>query len=296
MHWDNDMMHREIGDKLGVPRPTITRWFKLFGVSTQTHHRFTDKNLASWLYKTGKLKRKIRVKGPDRRIQGTKQNVNVDFFKRWSPEMAYVLGFFSADGGMFINSGGSKYLQFTSPDYEILLKIKRSLGAKQRISLKRKYQNCRKDCYLLQVGSKEMFADLRKLGFTPNKESTLIFPNVPDRYLCHFVRGNFDGDGCVTYGYYNRKDRPNKKYFYFQSKFACGSREFLEVLSSRLSARTNIGSGSICSKGKAWELLYSKKDTIELFNYMYDGTTSAKYLERKYNKFQKAFKILGDVV
>ncbi|MBU4457468.1 MAG: LAGLIDADG family homing endonuclease, partial [Candidatus Omnitrophica bacterium] len=64
--------------------------------------------------------------------------------------MAYILGFFAADGEMFINSEGSRYLQFTSTDYEILEKIRNLLLAKQKISLKKKSSKDHKDCYLFQ--------------------------------------------------------------------------------------------------------------------------------------------------
>lgn len=294
MHWDNDMMHREIGDKLGVPRPTITRWLKLFGVPTQTHHRFTDKNLASWLYKTGKLKRKIRVKGPDRRIQGTKQNVNVDFFKRWSPEMAYVLGFFSADGGMFINSGGSKYIQFTSTDKEILIKIKRLMDANHKIGIKKKNSSNLgwKECYLIQIGSKEMYNDLLKLGFTPKKDLTLKFPKIPNKYLGHFIRGYFDGDGSVSFGTYKRKSRNNKVTFYILTSFISGSKNFLSKLSKELHLIANINKGYLGRKSNnsGYQLSYSINDSKKLFRYMYGDISSIidYYLERKYNKFVKA--------
>ena len=97
MHWAEDMRHRDIGLLLNVPRATATKWFRHFQVPTQSCRRFTDKNLTSWLYKIGKLKKKPRYEGPDRRIQRTKAGVNVDFFKKWSPGMAYVLGFFAVD-------------------------------------------------------------------------------------------------------------------------------------------------------------------------------------------------------
>jgi hypothetical protein len=125
MHWLEDMKHRDIALNLHIPRTTVTKWFKRFRLPTQSCRRFTDRNLTSWLYKTGQLKKKIRYSGPDRRIQRTKGNLNVDFFKKWSTEMAYVLGYFAADGCMFINPRGSKYVSFTSTDREILEKVKR---------------------------------------------------------------------------------------------------------------------------------------------------------------------------
>ena len=55
-------------------------------------------------------KLKYYSKYSDNRIQRKIGNINVDFFKTWSSQMAYVLGYFCADGCMFVNSGGSKYI------------------------------------------------------------------------------------------------------------------------------------------------------------------------------------------
>lgn len=288
MHWTENMMHKEIGERLGIPRPTITRWFKLLNIPSQSCRRFTDKNLTSWLYKTGKLRKKLRYNGPDRRIQRTKGNVNIDFFKKWSPEMAYVLGFFAADGGMFINSGGSRYLQFTSTDREILEKIRTLLLAKQRIALKNKSSKNQKDCYLLQVGSKEMFNDLKFLGFTPKKELKVKVPNVPDRYFNHFLRGYFDGDGCISKCWYKKKDRKNKSYIVFLV-FASGSKKFLKKISEKLTEILSIGKGYFYRKGNGSWLRYGKRETSKICNFMYSDLDSACFLTRKYNKFKEIF-------
>jgi len=137
MHWLEDMKHRDIALNLHVPRATVTRWFRHFKIPAQSCRRFTDMNLTSLLYKTGKLKKKFRHEWPDRRLQRTKGGLNVDFFKKWSVEMAYVLGYFAADGCMYKNSGGSKFINFVSTDYEILTKVKKLLSSQHKILPKR---------------------------------------------------------------------------------------------------------------------------------------------------------------
>lgn len=294
MHWGEDMMHREIGKMLGLPRPTITRWFAQFGIPTQSCRRFTDKNLTSWLYKTGKLKKKLRYDGPDRRIQRTKDGLNVDFFKTWSAEMVYVLGYFCADGCMYENSGGSKYFNFVSTDYELLKKIKKILHSKHRIVLKRKANDRWKDAYCLQIGSKEMYNDLMKLGLTPNKQFSMSLPKVPRQYLRDFIRGNFDGDGCVIAGYYPRRDREGKNAFVFRVVFSSGSKKFLKMLSKKLSSCIGISPGYLGRKqSNSSRLAYSTRDAVRLFDYMYKEVDKSRYLERKYNKFKEAIGILG---
>jgi len=289
MHWKKDMMHKEIGVVLGVPRPTITRWFKKYNIPSKSCHRFTNRNLTNWPYIIGIKKKK--VKGPDKRIQRVKGGINVDFFKTWSEKMAYVLGYFSADGGMFINSGGSRYIQFVSTDYSLLEKVKRAMSSKHKIYLKRKEDNRCKNCYFLEIGSKEMYKDLLNLGLMPRKAKRLKLPNVPKEYFNHFIRGYFDGDGCISYGFYKKKNR-NKKTLKLSSCFVSGSKKFLEDISSRLSTGTGIGFGCISKNTGSYNLSYSKNDTIKLFNYMYKNIESRLFLERKYKKFEEIFSIL----
>ncbi|MFH1868919.1 MAG: LAGLIDADG family homing endonuclease [Candidatus Omnitrophota bacterium] len=297
LHWGENMMHKGIAKLIDVPRSTVTRWFHELDIPTQSCCRFTNKNLTSWLYKTGKLQRKPRYEGPDRRLQRTKGNVDINFFKKWSAEMAYVLGFFAADGGMFINSEGSKYIQFVSTDKDILTKIKNLIHSNHKISVKKKNLSNPQwaKCYLIQIGSREMYDDLSKLGFTPKKDLMLQFPKIPNRYLSHFVRGYFDGDGSVSFGAYKRKSRNNKQSFYILTRFVSGSRTFLSDLSSKLRLVANIGKGYLGYKSdnRASELAFSVNDSKKLFKYMYNDIDIEPccYLERKYNRFQEAFRI-----
>jgi len=283
MHWLEDMKHRDIALNLHAPRATVTRWFRRLQVPTQSCRRFTDKNLTSWLYKTGKLKKKPRYKNPAREPQ-----VNIDFFKKWSPEMAYILGYFAADGSMYANPRGSKYITFSSIDREMLEKVKQSLNSKHKIALRKRYNANWKDSFTFQIGSKEMYGDLVKLGFMQNKARRFHLPKVPKKYMNHFIRGYFDGDGSVTCGYTRRKDRNNKMIPYVLSCFASANYNFLKEISSVLRKNINMGKGSIYKEGG--HLNYSKRDSIKLFNYMYKDVPRMLYLGRKYNKFQAVVK------
>lgn len=57
--------------------------------------------------------------------------------------------------------------------------------------------------YRIAIYSKELAMDLIKLGCFQNKSLILKFPTeqqVPKHLIHHFMRGYFDGDGCVTSG------------------------------------------------------------------------------------------------
>jgi hypothetical protein len=55
----------------------------------------------------------------------------------------------------------------------------------------------------LTFSSREMCKDVEKLGGIKHKSLILEFPSfdiVPEKYMSHFIRGYFDGDGCIWNG------------------------------------------------------------------------------------------------
>lgn len=215
---------------------------------------------------------------------------------RWTPEGAYVLGFFAADGTMTVNPRGSKYIEFVSCDYEILEKVCRLLGASQKISTKTRPYETPTPTYRVQIGSKYLFDKFAELGFTPNKSKTLKFPEVPDDLIRHFVRGYLDGDGCVTYRWQLDK-RYNKLRQLLTVRFICGSRSFLESLRDVLRVSVQVGNGSISPANGSYHLQYAMKDSIILFGYFYRDVPENCFLSRKHRTFEKAInEISGGVV
>lgn len=215
---------------------------------------------------------------------------NEDFFKKWTPEMAYVLGFFTADGNMLKNKRGAHFVTIEITDRDILEKIRNAIGSNHKIGI-RKGNFPEKDAYRLQIGSKEIFNDLLKLGITPNKSKTIDLPLVPNKYFSDFVRGYFDGDGCVSCGIYNRKDRKSKNYL-LGSRFSTGSKIFAENLLKRIREVMNITGGFVYKKKGGFDLVLSTHDTKKLFEFMYKNSKNNLFLERKYNKFCKGLRLL----
>lgn len=184
---------------------------------------------------------------------------NENFFKRWTPEMAYVLGFFTADGNMSKNKRGAHFLEIQSTDKEIVYKIRKALQSNLTIGeYQSKHKNYKKR-YRLQIGSKEIFKDLLKLGITPKKSKTIKLPGISLKYFSHFVRGYFDGDGNVNFGFYKKADR-KKKPPVLSVRFTSGSEKFLKNLKYKLTNFISI-TGSLFFCGGAWRLNYSTNDS-----------------------------------
>lgn len=203
--------------------------------------------------------------------------------------MAYVLGFFAADGNMIKNRRGAHFLSLEITDLDILLKIKKTLGSSHKISSRPETEHW-KTRYRFQIGSKEMYEDLLCLGITPNKSKIIQFPSkIPAQYLSDYIRGYFDGDGCVHLGRYWRKDRARWKW-QFATRFTSGSKDFLGGLWRVL--RPYVRGGFIVKKKGGYELVFAAKDSLALSNFIYNNGTASLFLERKFRKFQQARKTL----
>ena len=176
--------------------------------------------------------------------------------------MAYVLGFFAADGSMLTNNRGAHFIEFHITDFEVIEIIQKALGSDHKIS-KRNLNNKWKTLYRLQIGSKEMFFDPESFGFTQAKSKKMRLPKIPKEFLADFVRGYFDGDGCIYFKKHNVKDRKKPKWI-FSSRFTSGSRLFLADVHSAL--RGVVQKGYIATKKKgeeihAYELVFSHRDS-----------------------------------
>ena len=289
-HWQDNLKHKEIGKKLNIPRPTITRWFHQLKVPTQSCTRFTNNNL---LYMgPNRLPKKPK---PPKKLK-ERVLVNENFFKKWSPEMAYVLGYFTADGCMFINPRGSQYVSFISTDPELIYKVRKLMNSEHKIGIPKNKNPNWKNRYSLQIGSKKMFQDLLELGLTQNKSKTVKLPKIPKKYFNHFVRGYFDGDGCAFFKIYSRKNS-NGLCYSIRATFTSGNRKLLENVLKFIKEYASVGKGKVYDKSdRGFELRFSDKDSIyKLYEFMYKNVSNSQFLERKYNIFQKILTHFGGV-
>ncbi|MDP1688922.1 MAG: LAGLIDADG family homing endonuclease [bacterium] len=211
---------------------------------------------------------------------------NEDFFKKWSPEMAYVLGFFAADGNMIKNKRGAHFIEFTNTEKNILTKIKRIIKTDLKIS-ERKKKMPGKTVYRIQVGSKEIYNDLIKLGMTPNKSRTIVLPKIPKKYFSHFLRGYFDGDGCVNVCSYYKTGR-NMLSTVINCNFVSGSDKLLKAIKNSLTDFGIVKGGSLCFCNRGYRLAFSINDSFALYNFMYKNSSDL-FMPRKKLIFEKYF-------
>lgn len=203
---------------------------------------------------------------------------NHHFFKNWSEEMAYILGFITADG--YIGKNNKSYkLSFSihEKDKDILKKIRRILAPKNKYSYYKKEK-----MYHFSFASTEMYNDLIKLGITTKKTFTVKPPEIPNRFIRHYLRGYFDGDGCISI--FERKDS-NKK---MPGTGIIGNLKMIEYIRSIFNKLTNskLNINKIYSKhGKELgKLYYTCKNAVKILDFLYKNSNI--YLNRKYNKYK----------
>jgi len=204
--------------------------------------------------------------------------------------MAYVLGFFAADGSMLKNNRGAHFIEFHITDRDLLYNIRSVLGSNHKVAIRDRHNEKWKLGYRLQIGSKEMYSDLEQHGFSQAKSKILRFPVVPKKYLRHFIRGYFDGDGNIYFRKHWVKDLQKMKWI-FTSRFTSGSRPFLSSLLAFLQ-NNGIKGGFILDKERGFELVLSHRDSLALYELMYDNAFGGLFLKRKYSLFKKAITTL----
>lgn len=211
---------------------------------------------------------------------------NKNFFKEWSPNMAYILGFLFADGNMVKTKRGTHFVAIYTADYDLLFSMAESMESDHKLGERRKKDSV---VYVLQIGSKELFYDLVALGLTPNKARRMKLPDIPEKYIGDFVRGYFDGDGCVWQGITHKHRKKHTEAILVT--FTSASIKFLSGLFLLLKKKGIVG-GSLykSKKGNYGRLSLSILDSLKIYEIMYN-VSDKLFLPRKKLIFENFIKM-----
>ncbi len=240
---------------------TLQEWLDFF------NNKYTKSQIYSFCYHNKKIIKKIS-KGEKSRIQSSnnrKYHINQDYFKTWSHNMAYTLGLWFADGCIY----GGKMFDITlhKKDKYILKQIAKELQYEGNL-----YDYVDRQAARLNFSCVIIYNDIKRLGGIECKSNTMNFPNVPEEYLSDFIRGYFDGDGCIM----------NLKNNRINTAFTCGSKKFLDKLLEILKEHAGVEGGSYDPSYAS--LKFGKKDSIKIGNYIYKNNPEL-FLLRKRKKF-----------
>lgn len=213
-----------------------------------------------------------------------KSNFNDKIFNCIDTEKkAYWLGFIFADGT--ISSNPLKENKKKVYTFELSLKqddINHLEKLKELLKTPRPIIKSENRCRLL-VNSKHFWDTLNNYGCTPNKSLTLQFPSEnifkEKSLIRHFIRGYFDGDGCISYS--------NSEHTILNMQLL-GTKSFLQTLLNYLPEEfkdLTLRHNHNNENEETYLINTSNKKAYRFFIYLYEN--SKIYLDRKYSRFAR---------
>lgn len=196
------------------------------------------------------------------------------------------MGFLYADGCV------SKDLKFFVIDIGItdkthIYKFANAIQSNHKISI----HGDSKQFVRIKVSCKQMCADLVANGCFPNKSLSLDFPNVnivPEHLIAHFIRGYFDGDGCLSHcvGERKRNDRNLNKLYHYDKWFLkfVGTYSMMNGIANYIGMNNKLYN-QIKNKNHYTLKCGGKALIKEKMDILYKNATI--YLDRKYEKYKE---------
>lgn len=208
--------------------------------------------------------------------------LNESYFKNWSREMAYIVGFVNADGNVIYSEENSMYLlqiAIKEEDKEVLLKIKDALGYEgELIYYEAKRSNGKKtNMAKLCINSKPLVKSLLDIGIEERKSLTKGVPHsLPENYIYDYLRGYFDGNGTIDMRY-ARTLVPS-----LRLRLSSGSERHLSDVQDILERFGFRRKKIEKAKGSStYVLRFSNNETHTLYDRFYEQEESIHMLRRK---------------
>lgn len=197
-------------------------------------------------------------------------------------EKAYWLGFIYADGNISRIDGykNSRYhFEITIKESDKMHLYKFNAFTKHiNDNVKKKIVKLNNKIFIAYrwaVSNKNLWESLNNLGCTPKKSLTLTFPKKEifsnEKLIIPFIRGYFDGDGCISY-HCNNKNICNV------SVLLVGTKNVLENIAKTF----NFKKYRIVKKGNAYQICFNVQDSFNFIKEIYNNASI--YLDRKFNR------------
>ena len=202
-------------------------------------------------------------------------------------EKAYWLGFLTADG--WINqskktNAGVTGIELQYGDIGHLKKFNKSIDGNYQITDRWRTCSIAKDkekkhhMCCIRIFSLTMYNTLKNLGFSNDKSYDFKIPKLRHDLIRHYIRGYFDGDGCLCF--------TNKSFgisFITASKYLCD--DLISILNAvSIKTNTNISVNEFGTTMYRPEI-HRISDKIKFLDWIYQDCNI--YLDRKYKKYLK---------
>jgi len=218
----------------------------------------------TWLYN-------ILIKNDIPKQQGIPYYFDENALDKDTSNKFYILGLFAADGYLIESNKNNKYIGISlhKKDKTLLEDICKVFKYTKPLS-KNKNQ------LVITLRSKKLFDLFIEWGIVPRKSLTLeIIKNIPLEFINDFLRGVFDGDGCIT-GTATTSDI---------TFCTTGSEKFanqLKELYSQLGHDVHLYKRKKYPYNPMWDIKRFGVSGIKILSSLY--TQGSLYLPRKYEK------------
>lgn len=226
-----------------------------------------------------------------------KYSYDEDFFKKIdSEEKAYWLGFMYADG--YVSSrkyGKCVGLSLSSKDKAHLVKFMKSLHGNVPIHdyvSNSGYASHTEYSRVILCGD-TMYKYAIAQGIVEHKTNIVTAPEISQKLVPHFIRGYFDGDGCLTCGMKrHHRGRPGK-YCEYAVKIL-GTQSLLDFIKNFIE-KHDVAKINRYYRRKEGQTVLSlelkgNKQIKKFLDLIYKNATI--YLDRKYERYQKLCNLL----
>lgn len=225
----------------------------------------------SSIYKLLK-RRGVKFREYSRKLYTVDENY---FDKIDTEEKSYFLGLLYADG-CNLPYKGKRYFQLTlhRNDEYLIEAFRKSIKFSGPI---KNYPHL--STSILKISSKKLTIALNNLGCISKKSLVLQFPNnqqVPEHLMNHFIRGYFDGDGCIWITKNNK----------IITVDIVSSIDFCKGLNLYINKKLNINgclNFPVCSKKRFMSLKMSHRKAMKFLKFIYYECNI--YMKRKKDKF-----------
>lgn len=289
--YNSGMSATKIAEQLKISRYKVIKKLRVLGVNVYNKQNEIkwDIKKAEKLYKKGatlsEIAKKYKVSVSVVSIRFKKLNIkvvnyqnrlrfdNTVFNKIDTEEKAYWLGFIYADG----------YVGKNANNFELSLALKDVKHLKKFAKFMKHDKNVKLDSFRcrFQVYNKHLKEVLITLGVTPKKSLTLKFPNhkqIPKQLMHHFIRGYFDGDGCII-----TKETSEKNL----GIYILGTKEFLNGIIKEVKIQRKIYNKK---NNKAKVISFAVENSEKFCDYIYKDANI--FLERKFKLYTNYLKTI----
>lgn len=205
----------------------------------------------------------------------------LESIRKWTPDLAYILGFTYADGYMVRTDNNKHDIPYyrlgwhlSNKDMVILERFKEILKLDQEIT------TLKDGSIDLRTTDQKICLTMLERGVLLNKTKRLSTPDMPNEMYKHFIRGYFDGDGSVYL-----REQSGKTWL--SVNIVGASKVFLEDIGNILKRNINLIPKIRCY-GTYWRLDYNNMESAAFYRWIYDYPNfNILHLERNRDVFEK---------